>query len=298
MGALCAATLSLGGCADAGSDLSAQLLGDEPARPSDQAIAEVPQNDLQKATAYWGEKFSKSPNTLEYALNYARNLKAMDRKREALAALQHASTYHAQNRELASEYGRLALELDQVQTAKSVLAFADDPTKPDWRVVSARGTVLAKEGNHKDAIPMFQRALTLSNGNVSVLNNLAMAYALDGQPAESERLLRDAAAKGQSEKVQKNLALVLSLQGKYDEAKAVGTNVMSPSTAASDTSLVRQMVQLDPKPYQPAQSSPPVAVASAKTKPTATVAALRPTSQPTPASGSWAAQVAVAQKAN
>lgn len=198
-----ALTLGLGGCAGSGADLTADLFGKEkPSGAEQQEVAEVPQTELQKATSYWGEKFSKSPTTLEYALNYARNLKAMGRKREALAALQHTSNYHAQNRELASEYGRLALELDQVQTAKQVLAFADDPAKPDWRIVSALGTVAAKEGRAKDSVTLFERALVLSNRNPSVMNNLAMAYALDGRAGDSERLLREAAVKGNSDKVQ------------------------------------------------------------------------------------------------
>ena len=40
----------------------------------------------------------------------------------ALAVLQQASSVHGQNRELASEYGRLALELGQVKVASQVLA--------------------------------------------------------------------------------------------------------------------------------------------------------------------------------
>ncbi|HRY06848.1 MAG TPA: hypothetical protein P5114_06985 [Hyphomicrobiaceae bacterium] len=293
--ALSALALSLGGCAGSGSDLAANLLGSEPeAKPAAGEVAQMPQTELEKATQYWGEKFSKSPNTLEYALNYARNLKAMGRQREAMAALQHASNYHAQDREFASEYGRLALELGQVQTAKKVLAFADDPTKPDWRVISARGTVLAKEGNNKDAIRMFERALVLSNRSPSVVNNLAMAYALDGRAADGERLLREAAASGNSEKVQKNLALVLSLQGKYDEAKVVGGRVLDQTTVADDTNLVRKIVGLDPQPYNSAVSTTAVAHNSATRQgapaqmnsPT-----LRQTAQPA-TTGSWTSKVA------
>lgn len=298
LGALSALALGLGGCAGPGSDFTAELLGNEQQpKPASAQVAQAPQTELEKATGYWGEKFSKSPSTLENALNYARNLKAAGRKREALAVLQHASTYHAQNREFASEYGRLALELDQVQTAKSVLAFADDPAKPDWRVISARGAVMAKEGNNKDAIGMFERALVLSNRSPSVVNNLAMAYALDGRPGDGERLLREAAAKGNSDKVQKNLALVLGLQGKYDEAKVVGAQVLDHDTVVEDTNLVRKVVGLDPKPYNPTANATYVAGGSAPVRPAVQQAAapssptLRETAQPA-AAGPWAPKVA------
>lgn len=301
MGTLGAIALALGGCSGSGSDLTAELLGSpEKPKPAATELAGEPQSELEKATQYWGEKFAKSPTNLEYALNYARNLKAMGRKREALAALQHASSHHAQNREFAGEYGRLALDLGQVQTAKKVLAFADDPSKPDWRVISARGTVMAKEGETKEAIRMFERALVLSNRNPSVVNNLAMAYALDGRAGESERYLREAAAKGESDKVQKNLALVLGLQGKYDEAQVVGSRVLDQTTVAEDTSLVRKVVGLAPQPYNPtanpmanstqiadrAAAQPAVQRTAAKPAP-----ALRQTAQPT-SSDAWAPKVA------
>lgn len=299
---LSAVAFGLGGCAGPGSDLTADLLGSAQAPKTAQAeIAQSPQSELEKATGYWGEKFSKSPSTLEYALNYSRNLRAMGRKREALAALQHASNYHAQNREFASEYGRLALELDQVQTAKSVLSFADDPAKPDWRVISARATVLAKEGSNKDAIAMFERALVLSNRNPSVVNNLAMAYTLDGRAAEGEKLLREAATKSQSDKVQKNLALVLGLQGKYDEAKVIGGRVLPHTTVAEDTNLVRKIVGIDPKPYMPAASTAVAANDSSQpqqsvNRMTAQAAAsLRQTAEPAAATSSWAPQVATSE---
>ncbi len=62
-------------------------------------------------------------------------------------------------------------------------------------------------------------------------------------------MLRSAAAKGgqHADKVQQNLALVLSLQGKYDEAKRIGGASSSPGTANEDVALVRQIVKLDPK---------------------------------------------------
>ncbi|MCB1505323.1 MAG: tetratricopeptide repeat protein [Hyphomicrobiaceae bacterium] len=298
-GTFCAGlAFGLGGCAGTSDDLAANLLSD-PQSSAPAKVAEAPQTELEKAVTYWGDKFVKSPGSLEYALNYARNLKAMGNKRLALTVLQQAASYHGQDRELASEYGRLALELDQVQVAKQVLAFADNPAKPDWRVISARGTVLAKEGNYKEAIPMFERALALSNQNPSVMNNLAMAYALDGRAAQSEQLLRQASAKGNSAKVEKNLALVLGLQGKYDEAKVVATRVLPQDAVQADTALVRQMVQLDPQPYQSSPTIAPSMIAQNRTTaggsgPAIANAQLRPSTQPEPAAGGWTPQVATA----
>jgi Flp pilus assembly protein TadD len=206
------------------------------------------QNELQKATDYWGKQYSANPRDLKPALNFARNLKAMGEKQRALAVLQQVAIFHGESGELASEYGRLALDLGQVNLAEKLLRIADDPSNPDWRVVSARGTVLAKQGKYAEAIPYYERALSLAHGQPSILSNLALATAMSGNPARAEALLRQAeAADGASPKIRQNLALVLGLQGKYDESKLIAARDLPMDTVAENTSNIRNVVKLAPK---------------------------------------------------
>ncbi len=211
----------------------------------------VPQNELQKATTYWGQEYAKRPAELKPAMNYARNLKALGEKSKAMAVLQHAASFHDGDKELAGEYGRLALDLGQVGAAGEMLRIADDPAKPDWKIISARGTVLAKQGNYKEAITFYDRALALQPNQSSVLNNMAMAYAMSGEAKRAEEILRQAQTQpgGDTAKVKQNLALVLGVQGRYDEAK-LATLGASPGSSADSTDnvdMLRKIVKLDPK---------------------------------------------------
>ena len=140
--------------------------------------AEDSTSELQKAVDYWGKQYKAKPTDKTAALSYAKNLKAAGDKRQALGVLQNAAGYNDTDPEIMSELGRLALEFDQLQTAARALEIADRANKPDWRVLSARGTILAKQGQHKAAIQFFERALTLSPNQPSVMNNLAMAHAM------------------------------------------------------------------------------------------------------------------------
>ena len=224
-----------------------------------------PASELDRAIAYWGEQYEKNPRDKNAAISFARNLKANGQKQRALAVLQQASIFHNNDRELASEFGRLALEFDQVALAQKLLAFADDPVKPDWRVISARGTVLAKQGDYKGAIPFYERALKVSPNQPSVVNNLAMAHAANGQPDKAEPMLRSAARDGGADpKIQQNLALVLGLQGKYDEARHMARAHLPEDSAAEDVEYLRRMVKLEPRSSGAGTaiaSSPPVAPA-------------------------------------
>ena len=247
------AALMLGACGQSltgGKDLLSLNSSAPPVHIQAAGQSEAPTDaiELRKATEYWGKQYAENSRDLDIALKYARNLKAMGEKRQAMAVLQQVSIFHGNSRDLASEYGRLALDLDQVQVAKKLLAMADDPTKPDWRVISARGAALAKEGNYNDAIPFFEKALTLSNNQPSVVSNLALAHAMNGEPNKAESMLRLAAASdSQSPRIRQNLALVLGLQGKYAEAKLVAARDIPITNANDNADYLRQVVKLDPK---------------------------------------------------
>jgi Flp pilus assembly protein TadD len=249
------ATLMLGACAQSPDLLQNIALKSSDTETSDTKFS-GPQTELQKATLYWSKEYAKKPTELQPALNYARDLKALGEKQKAFAVLQQASLIHNNNRELASEYGRLALDLGQVGAANQLLAIADDPTRPDWRVISARGTVLAKQGKYSDAIPFYERALTLSQNNPSVMNNLAMAHAMMGDPKKAEEILRQAmTTEGATPKVRENLAIVLGLQGRYDESKAVAAGVLTTDVASANTNYLKQMVKLEPTTAMPDRQS-------------------------------------------
>lgn len=287
-----AAGSMLGGCSQVSSFPT--LLANEPlaAPPTATAVADAApaadnRSELQKATDYWGKVYAKNPREAQPALNYARNLKAMGEKRQALAVLQQASMFNASHRGINAEYGRLALEFDQVTLAAKLLEQADDPTNPDWRVISARGTVLAKQARYRDAIPFYERALTFAPDQASILSNLALAHAMEGHPEKAEPLLKQAAAAGGNDaRVAQNLALVLGLQGKYDEAKLTAARELPADNAAANVDYVRNIVKLDPKPLA-------VTAAARAAKP---VLKGSSTEDDPPASG-WAPKVAAAKPA-
>lgn len=285
-GILCTllAGLMLGACASGSSPLSLE-------QPASYAAAhQAPtdaQSELDKAILYWGQQYSKNPRDKSAAISYARNLKASGQKQAAFNVLQQASVYHGNDRELASEYGRLALEFGHIGMAQKLLAIAHDPAKPDWRVISAQGTVLAKQGDYTGAIPYYERALRLAPDQPSLINNLAMALAADGQPEKAEPLLRRAVADQNADpKVRQNLVLVLGLQGKYDEAEQAG---LAADTSVADADYLRRMT--------PSESTGPrAAFASAGRQSPALRPSVGADTQSDPASDGWTTRVAQAPR--
>jgi hypothetical protein len=93
-----------------------------------------------------------------------------------------------------------------------------------------------------------ERALALSPGQPSVTSNLAMAHAANGEAPRAEAVLRKIAESPDADpRVRQNLALVLGLQGKYDEARAVSARDIPQDTASANVEYVRQMVRVEPQ---------------------------------------------------
>lgn len=162
----------------------------------------------------------------------ARGLRSGGQKARALAILTAASEKSPQNKMLLRERGLLSAEMGQLAVARDLLAQSIDDNDPNWQTHSALGSALAAEGRHGEAQKHFARALELGGNPQSVLNNLALSYALDGKKEEAEALLRQAAREGGDAKARQNLALIVGLDGRTDEARAIAETVL-PQDAVS-----------------------------------------------------------------
>ena len=248
------------------------------------------------ATSRWAVAYAKNPKDPQMALGYAKALRATGAKDRALQILK--TTYRADpsNGEVAAELGRVALDAGRIDIATHALKSAASQGVTDWKTLSAQGTLHAKKGEHGQAQQYYLAALKKNPDAASVTNNLALSYALDGKATESEALLRQAAASGQDDKrIRQNLALVLGIQGKFDEAREVASVDMTEAQAKSSMSYLRNMLDTPtkvaaatPNPalsadasaedWSPFASNVPVAAQ----KPVQTAAKTAPKTAPTP----------------
>jgi len=198
---------------------------------------------LYLATAHWAEQHRKKPADPKAALNYARNLKALGSKEKAISVLARTYQLNQGHGELASDYGRLALDLGRPQIAEPLLNQAmRSKRRADWRVLSALGTVNAKRGDHKKAQSYYMAALKKKPDSASVYNNLALSYALDGKAGEAENVLKKAVSKGHdTARIRQNLALVLELQNKNPKAQMIAQTGLAGKRVANNKNISRSL---------------------------------------------------------
>ena len=195
------------------------------------------------AISQWSAAYAKKPQDPKMALGYAMALKAIGSRDRALDILIAGYRANADNAEIAAELGRLALDMGRLDIAVQTLKVAEAKGVRDWKTLSAQGTLRAKQGQYAEAQQYYLAALQEQPDAVSVINNLALSYALDGKADKSEELLRKAVASGHDDKrVRQNLALVLGLQGKFEEARQVASVDITDQEAKSNLSYLRNML--------------------------------------------------------
>ena len=190
----------------------------------------------------WGPRFDANPSDPTAALQYARALRALDQKPQSVAVLQQAVIRSPNHRELLAAYGKTLADVGRYKEASDALSRAHTPEHPDWRILSAQGAIADQTGDHALAQEYYLSALKLVPDEPTVLSNLGLSYALSKRLVDAERTLRQAVDQPKADaRVRQNLALVLSLQGKFADAEAILKRDFSPEEATATLAELRSL---------------------------------------------------------
>ncbi|MBL8905380.1 MAG: tetratricopeptide repeat protein [Rhizobiales bacterium] len=199
-----------------------------------------------------GEKYEADPDNLKLGLAYAAQLKAMGRPQQQFDVYKRLLAKNSSDGRLLNIYGKELLQAGQAADAAALLERAVKTKNADWRTYSALGSALDQLGRYEDARSSYSQALALSPGEVTVLNNLGMSYALQGDLPKAEETLKEASktSKGsQDARLRQNLALVVGLQGRFDEARTIASADLPPEQVDANMAYLQHMLS-QPDPWQ------------------------------------------------
>ncbi len=217
---------------------------------SSDVTGSVSSGSVQRSDAEWrretevlGEKFRANPRNADVAIRYAQALRATGQRTQAAAVMETAAIHNPNDKVLLGAYGRALADAGTFKQALEVLDRAHSPDQPDWRILSVQGAVLDQMGRHADAQRYYASALKIVPDEPSVLSNLGLSYALAKDLKRAEETLRRAGAKGVVDKrVRQNLALVVGLQGRFQEAETIARAELPPGEATANVAYLRQML--------------------------------------------------------
>lgn len=205
--------------------------------------APMTQADFQEAVSYWEPRYTADDKDKTNALNYAAALLRVGRSDQALAVLQKTAINYPNDREVLAAYGKGLAAQGQLEQALGIIRRAQTPDRPDWKLLSAEAAILDQQGKNAEARRLYAQAIQIAPGEPTLYSNLGMSYTLTGDlPAAEENLRKAAALPNADSRVRQNLALVVGLQGRFDEAEKIARQELSPEQAEANIAYLRSML--------------------------------------------------------
>jgi Flp pilus assembly protein TadD len=196
-------------------------------------------------TSELGNRWNADRKNAELGLAYADGLEKLGQTDQQLGVLKTLSEQDAGNSKLQSIYGKKLLATGHPAESVSILQAATEKGSGDWRMYSALGSAYDQQGLYGKARDSYQKALSLQPNQVSVLNNMGMSHALEGDLKQAETILRSAAALPDSKsvpRVRQNLALVIGLQGRFEESRQMASEDLPPDQVEANLAYLQKML--------------------------------------------------------
>jgi Flp pilus assembly protein TadD len=243
-------TLLRGACA---AILALSLASCSTTKPDRMSTGSIPQvsraydqmnmEQLRQAEASTGQAYERNPKDRNTGLNYANLLMMTGKNTQALAVMQQVAIAYPSDREVLAAYGKSQAAAGQLEQALNTINRAQMPDRPDWRLYSAEGAVLDQLGRSNEARAKYRQALDLRPNDPSILSNLGMSYVLQSDPRTAETYMRSAASQpGADSRIRQNLALVVGLQGRFEEAERIAMQELSAQQAQANLTYLRGML--------------------------------------------------------
>lgn len=233
-----AAVLALGVAGCARDNMSTGSIGG-----TNKPVEQMNAVELEAALQRYRGLYERNGGDKQVAMAYASILRMNNFNDQALAVMRKAAIQHPEDRDILAAYGKALAGAGDFPTALDAIQRAQDPTRPDWRLISAEGAIYDQTGRPQIARQRYEAALRLRPNEPSVLSNLAMSHILEGNLPQAEQILRSAVEQpGADSRVRQNLALAIGLQGRFAEAEAIARRELSAQQAEANVAYLRSML--------------------------------------------------------
>ena len=212
-----------------------------------------------KLTTQLSKQWEADPTNLLLGLSYAENLGKIGQVDAQISVLKSLANSHPQDASLQTKVGKQLLAAGRAGEATEMLARAAAQPNVDWKSLSALGSAYDQQGNYAKARESYAKALALQPGELSIENNMAMSFALQGKLPQAEKILRAAILQPgiiKQPRIRQNLALVVGLQGRFDEARQIASQDLPPDQVDANLSYLQQMLA-QPNTWQQLQNKTP-----------------------------------------
>ena len=233
---LCAgvAVAALSACAVNPTTTGSNGSRDPSAAPAEQRAAAIGQ---------LAQRYKQNPGDRNTSLYYAAALRTNGQADQAVSVLETTVSKLPRDPEVAVEYAKALSATGRFDQALTVVERAIDPTAPNWNALLVKGAILDQKGQNAEARKVYQTALKVAPEQPSIYANLGLSYAMTNDLDAAEKHLRHAVSlRGANSQVRQNLALIVGLQGRFDEAQRLFAAELPPQKVEANMAYIRALL--------------------------------------------------------
>ena len=235
-----ASALVLTGCAiapgytDTEQEITETLQGSNFQPASREMRDNIETQEVFAQAAFWSREYELNPGDLESAIKLSSAVRKLGNPQRAIEIAQTTRALYPRDPYLTAEFAAGLVAAERAQEAIRPLDEALRTAPGYARLWSLKGAALDQQENYDLARKHYAKALQITPHDPNIMANVGLSYALSGDPVTAEGWLRRAVSvPGASQSVRQNLALILQLQGKDEEAKRYAC-LLYPSDAADE----------------------------------------------------------------
>jgi len=222
----------LAGCAT--SPMTTGSVGTETALPADREAT---------AVAKLAELYRRNPKDRATLVYYSAALRQNGQAEQAVSVLEAAIGTYPNDPDILINYAKALSAAGRLDQGLNVIERAIDPTAPNWNALLVKGAILDQSGNNVAARQVYQSALKIAPEQASLRANLGLSYAMTNELDRAETELRAAVTmRGATTQVRQNLALVIGLQGRFDESRRLFAAELPPDQVEANMAYVRSLL--------------------------------------------------------
>ena len=203
----------------------------------------MPAAQSQQTLAALTARYKANPKDKTTAIHYAAALRAVGQSKQAVAVLEISMSLYPQDVDINVAYAKALTADGRFEQSLTVLDNVIRPEAPDWNALLVKGATLDQLGRNGEARALYTQALVFAPGEASIEANIGLSYAMTNELAAAEQHLRRAVQMpGASSRIRQNLALVVGLQGRFDECRALYAAELPPEQVESNMAYVRALL--------------------------------------------------------
>jgi Flp pilus assembly protein TadD len=203
-----------------------------------QSVAESHTNLAELAARY-----KKQPRDKVTIIYYAAALRAAGQPEQAISVLEAGLTIYRNDVDIKIAYSKALTAAGRFDQAMNVADDAIDPTAPNWNALLVKGAILDQNGRNEEARTLYTQALLVAPNEASLEANMGLSFAMTNDLALAETHLRKAVSmRGANSQIRQNLALVVGLQGRFDECQAMFARELPPDQVEANMAYIRALL--------------------------------------------------------